>query len=181
VREEWHHSDEGYYEGMDVGATWVAAGIAYVGPDHVGRIQDGLPWPDGFFSYVVSHHGLMMLPEPDLIPALVELRRVTKPGGWLRVSVPDMDGAIYARQHGLRGWFPVEAETIDQAFCIYVTQGGATRSVFTVDRLHSLLKAAGWGKRIDCDPFDSYCGLDGITDLDSRPGESLFVEAVNPV
>lgn len=166
-REGWHHSDLSAWPGMERGR------------DHFGPIQHGLPWADGTFDYVVSHHGLMMLPEVDLVPALVELRRVTTSGGWLRVSVPDMLGAIAALRRADRGWFPVEADSPEQAFCLYVTQGGATRSVFTRYRLVRLLVDAGWS------PNECAFGLTKsphpeITELDSRPNESLFMEAVKP-
>jgi predicted SAM-dependent methyltransferase len=139
-----------------------------------------LPWADATFDYCVSMHGLMMLPEPDLVPALVELRRVTKPGGWLRVSVPDMDQAIYAYLHGNRGWFPLEAPNAGVAFCRYVTQNGATRSVFTQPRLAHLLADAGWRQWVPSACHLSSSGIPGITELDSRPDESIFMEARKP-
>ena len=149
-------------------------------PTHRGRIQDGLPWATGTFAYVVTHHALMMLPEPDLIPALAELRRVTKPGGWLRVSVPDIAGAFDAWVEGDRQWFPLVAPDTDTAFCQYVTQNGATRSVFTLRRLERLFRDAGWTHVVSTDAGVTHSDVAGITELDSRPGESLFMEAVDP-
>lgn len=180
VREGWHHSDERMWDGMEPAPVSVIYRTAQtMWRDHLGPIQSGLPWEDGTMDYVVSHHGLMMLPEPDLIPALAELRRVTKPGGWLRVSVPDMQDAITAYWEGDRGWFPVEAEDTDEAFCRYVTQNGATRSVFTRLRLRRLLIDSGWRIPRPSAYQVSYSGCDGITELDSRPDESLFMEARN--
>lgn len=178
VREGWHHSDERFYDGMRPG--WQGSTLLTNGPDHVGDIQDGLPWPDATFDYVVSHHGLMMLPELDLVPALVELRRVTKPGGWLRVSVPDAQQAILALRRSDREWFPLEAANTDEAFCRYIMQNGATRSIFTFNRLYRLLIVAGWDgpRRSWFESTDS--PWPEITDLDSRPDESIFMEAVNP-
>lgn len=175
VREGWHHSDVQWAKGMQTDRTWP------MDRDWVGPIQDGLPWADATFDYVVSHHGLMMLPEPDLVPALVELRRVTKPGGWLRVSVPDIERACRSFLHGARHWFPVEAANIDEAFCRYVTQNGATRSVFTWRRLRRLLDLSGWHLvGADVYPEETRSPWPEITDLDSRPDESIFMEAVNP-
>ncbi len=172
VREGWHHSDERFWLGMEPNPPGYAN-------DHVGRIQDGLPWADATFDYCVTMHGLMMLPEPDLIPALVELRRVTKPGGWLRVSVPDMSRAIGAWLNDERGWFPLEAEDIDEAFCRYVTQSGATRSIFTEYRLAHLLAKAGWAGVTEESYRFTLTACRGITELDSRPDESIFMDARN--
>ncbi len=178
MREGWHHSDIEWWPDMESNETWPVPRDDI--RDHVGAIQLGLPWEDGTMDYVVSHHGLMMLPEPDLIPALAELRRVTKPGGWIRVSVPDMDQAIYAYLHGNRGWFPLEAPNASVAFCRYVTQNGATRSVFNQPRLAHLLADAGWTQWEPASYHVTASGLCDITELDSRPDESIFMEARKP-
>ncbi len=179
VVDGWHHSDVQFYDGYRVGWQWPKKSrIAEYGADHVGPIQSGLPWEDGTMDYCVSMHGLMMLPEPDLIPALAELRRVTKPGGWLRVSVPDIQAATKAYVTMNRDWFPVDARNSDEAFCRYVTQNGATRSIFTGPRLAWLLVDAGWESISPTVAGMTIGGPDGITELDSRPNESIFMEAV---
>ncbi len=168
VHDGWHHSDLVEWPGM-----------RRQGRDHIGPIQSGLPWPDGVFSYVVSHHALLMLPEVDLVPALAELLRVTGTGGFLRLSVPDVDAAIQAFRSGRREWFPLEAGDVDEAFCRYITQNGATRSLFTRQRLARLLYLAGWGRTYDGVSFRHTASpWSEITDLDSRPDESIFMEAV---
>ena len=181
VREGWHHSDERMWDGMDPAPVSVISREAQAAMwrDHLGPIQSGLPWADATFGYVVSHHGLMMLPEPDLIPALAELRRVTKPGGWLRVSVPDIGAAFDAWRAGYVEWFPLVAEDVDEAFCRYVTQGGATRSIFTEYRLARLLAKAGWAAVTEESYRSTMTTCRGITELDSRPDESIFMEARN--
>lgn len=172
VHPGWSHSDIAPWPGMcDAhGDGW---------GDHIGAIQDGLPWHGATFDYVVSHHALQMLPETDLVPALDELRRVTKPTGWLRLGVPDFERAIRAWASGNLGWFPLDASDVDTALCVYTTQGGTTRSLFTVGRLIGLLRDAGWST-----VKPAVAGLTwtpphyrGITDLDNRPDETLYVEA----
>lgn len=148
--------------------------------DHVGDIAAGLPWDDGTFDYVVAHHALQMLDWQQLVPALVELRRVTRPGGWLRVSVPDVLGAVDAWEKGDAAWFPIADEherSIDGKLCMYVTQAGATRSVFTQTWLIELLLRAGWQRGRPTIARQSWSGIAGIVTLDSRESESLYVEA----
>lgn len=171
VREGWHHSDVQWYSGMQTDHAGAR--------DHLGPIQSGLPWDSDTFDLVVSHHGLMMLTEAELVPALVELRRVTKPGGWLRVSVPDIWSAVWAMRDGNLNWFPLEAADVDEAFCRYVTQNGATRSIFTYNRLHRLIAAAGWNPRASSWRA-TYSPFPEIIELDSRPNESIYMEAVKP-
>ena len=56
--------------------------------------------PDGRFHYAVSIHGLQDLPYPDVVPVLRELRRVVRPGGVLRLGLPDLDRSIEAYRRG---------------------------------------------------------------------------------
>lgn len=176
VAKEWHNSDVVFHPGM----LTIGSGRVGVGPevaDHCGRIQHELPWKRGTFDYVVSHHGLMMLAEHELVPALQELRRVTKLGGWIRLSVPDIQAAVDAWRTGYQEWFPLDAPDIDTAFCRYVTQGGQTKSIFTTPRLERLLTEAGWKAPTETAYGLTYCSVPGITELDSRPDESLYMEA----
>lgn len=132
----------------------------------------GLPFDDGWFDGAVAHHVLMMVPWVDLPRWLGEVRRVT--AGPLRVSVPNMHAAITAWRGHDRDWFPVSAETaptVDEAFCLYVTQGGATRSIFTAPRLASLL-TAHYGPLRGIDQWRPE-----LAALDSRQDESLIMEA----
>jgi hypothetical protein len=49
--------------------------------------------------------------------------------------------------------------------------------VFTLGYLARLLADAGWSRVNATKHGRTYSGIAGITDLDSRPDESLFVEA----
>src|SRR5437879_3348112 len=66
------------------------------GVDVVADICDGLPLPDASFDYIVSIHALPEIAYADLDRVLRELGRLLKPGGVLRLGLPDMDRAIRA-------------------------------------------------------------------------------------
>lgn len=56
--------------------------------DWGGRV---LPWPDGSFTAVVSRHLIEHLHlHLELVPLMQEIRRVTKPGGEVWLSCPDI-------------------------------------------------------------------------------------------
>ena len=162
-------------------AGWVGSDRDDHGQDHIGDIIDGLPYETGEFDYCVTHHTLQMLPWAALVPALAELRRVTAVGGWLRISVPDILAAIRAYDIDDTDHFHIADEhekTVEGKFCMYVTQAGSTRSVFTAPWLEELCARAGWARirRVGfCATTSPY---PDIVALDSRPAESLFVEAV---
>lgn len=162
---------------------WENVDVLDWGQPHVADMLH-LPFPDGVADYCVTNHALQMLPWPDLVPALGELRRVTRPGGWLRALVPDLMGACEAYVNGDAAWFPIAdsiEDTIDGKLCVYVTQAGATRSVFTSRWLLDLCRRAGWDRPVVgwVDHTSTGAGP-GICELDSRGAESIVVEATAP-
>jgi len=56
-----------------------------LGDVQVGRLEE-LPWEDGAFDLITCLDVIEHV--PDDVTALVELRRVVAPGGWLLVTVP---------------------------------------------------------------------------------------------
>ncbi len=123
---------------------------------------------------------LRLLPWPDLIPALAELRRVTRPGGYLRVLVPDLLAAVHAYEVGKTAHFVVADRveaSIDGKLCVYLSQAGSTRSVFTARWLQELLYRAGWAEAWTIGAGETGSELAGIVELDSREHESIIIEA----
>lgn len=156
-------------------AAWVERPGLYVVDDC------SLPFHDDTFDGAVAHHVLQMISWPDLVPWLSEVRRVLKPDAVLRCTVPDLQGALRAARRGDRSWFPVEGETVDEQLCVYLSQNGATRSVFTGDAIALLFERAGfahvtWTERPAVPPLTH--GPAWLLDLDSRLAESLIVEGV---
>lgn len=137
----------------------------------------GIPVPDGYFAGAVANHVLMMVPWHELVPWLTEVRRAVD--GPVRFSVPDIAEAITALHGGDRDWFPISAEhepSIDGAFCMYVTQAGQTRSIFTTEYLASVLARAGF-ESSKVEHYGVCEWLPALAALDSRPHESLIVTA----
>ena len=66
------------------------------GIDISADIRDGLPLASDSLDYIVSIHALPMIPYPDLVPVLVELRRMLKPGGVMRLGLPELENEIEA-------------------------------------------------------------------------------------
>jgi predicted O-methyltransferase YrrM len=151
------------------------------GVDITVDIRHGLPIDDDSLDYAVSIHALPMLSLPDLVGVLCELRRVLKPGGTLRLGLPDLERGVAAWQRGDRGYFLVpdsDAETLSGKLITQLLWYGYTVTLFTKEFIEELLRKAGFDRVHHCSYRQSGSGHEGITELDNRENESLYVEAV---
>ena len=163
-------------------AAWVNSDLVDApGVDISCDIREGLPVDDDWFDYVVSIHALPMIPYPDLVPVLAELRRVLKPRGVLRLGLPDVEKGIQALLRRDREYFLVpddDVRSIGGKFVVHMLWYGWSRTLFTSDFTEELLRKAGFRDVTHCRYRESGSRLAGIVELDDREAESLFVEAV---
>jgi predicted SAM-dependent methyltransferase len=113
---------------------------------------------------------------------------VLRPGGRLRVLVPDVFAALSALEYQEDDWpgFAVITEpwSLDRKACHYITWGGQNRTVFTdrtlVDLMqrHGLTPSADWWTGHAAEMRDSDHDWEWLRALDSRLGESLVMEFV---
>lgn len=145
----------------------------------------GLPdaWSETF-DYVVAHCSISDLDHHELGPALKELHRVLRPGGVLRVSVPDLELAMRAWENFDDYWFPQgdDLSDLSERFCTFVTWFGTVKSVFTWHYLQLVLDRAGFSATLHA-PFGVtiLCNDTEITSLDGdkhRARTCIYVEAV---
>lgn len=160
------------WDNLDPDPRWKA--------DHPMVLRD-VGFESDLFDLVVANHVLMMIPWPELLATVVEIHRILRPGGVLRIIEPDLIGAFEAFLAGSRDYFPIPdvlAESVDGKFCFYVTQAGATRTVVTYGFLVELCQSAGFSSVVELDPGSSTLpDAYEPTILDSRENESIFVEA----
>lgn len=144
-------------------------------------IRRGLSLADDSIDYAVTIHALPEVPFEDLVPALRELHRVLRPGGVLRVSVPDLVRGVQAYLEGDRDYFLVpdaDAESLGGKLVTQLVWYGWTRSLFTADFLRELLVKAGFAEVRRCRFGETAGPFPEIVELDNRERESLFMEAV---
>jgi ubiquinone/menaquinone biosynthesis C-methylase UbiE len=142
-------------------------------------IRNGLPLDSDSIDYAVSIHALQELAFPDLLPALAELRRVVRPGGVLRLCLPDMLKGVAAYEREDHSYFVVpdeDALTIGGKLAVQLTWYGYSRSLFTPDFVEELLVKAGF-RSVEHAAFGQTSSpYPGIIELDNREAESLFIE-----
>jgi SAM-dependent methyltransferase len=163
-------------------AGWINADLLSApGIELSGDIRDGLALPDDSIDYAVSIHALQDLPYLDVLPALRELRRVLRPGGILRLALPDLERSIEAWLRGDKAYFYIgddEVASIGGKLIVQAIWYGSTRTPFTWDLARELAPKAGFRHVSRCKFGQTDSAWPQIVDLDNRERESLFVEAV---
>lgn len=153
------------------------------GVDLVADIRFGLPLESNSIDYAVGVHVLPEFPYPELVPTLEELRRVLKPGGTLRLALPDLRRGIDAYLREDDDYFKVPADEVASRggrFVVQMLWYGYSRSLFTADFACELLERAGFRDVRECSFGATASGIPGIVELDNREDESLFVEGTAP-
>ncbi|MEA2424572.1 MAG: hypothetical protein QOH13_982 [Thermoleophilaceae bacterium] len=143
-------------------------------------IREGLPLEDASVDYAVAIHALPEVPYDALVPVLRELRRVLKPGGVLRVSVPSLEKAVDAYKRGDRDYFLIpdeDASTLGAKLVTQVVWYGYSRSVFVPEFVEELARNAGYSAVHHVGFGETRSPYPEIVSLDNRPAESIFVEA----
>ena len=137
-----------------------------------------LQWKPETFDVIAAHHVLNELSWDGVRAALENCHWLLKPGGVLRVSVPDIWAAFMAARSGRTDWFPTgdKATTIDEMFCGYLSWFGTNRTQFTGPFLRELLERAGFRDilRLAC----GHSRVPGAAELDDRCSESIIMEAL---
>ena len=161
---------------------WINADVKkHDGVDLVGDIRDGLKLDSDSIDYAVSVHALPEIPYTELVSTLAELRRVLKPGGVLRLALPDLDKGIEAYHRRDSSYFKVpdeDAESVSSKFVTQMVWYGYSRSLFTHEFIEEQLLKAGFSAVHHCAFKQTASPYADIVALDNREQESLFVEAV---
>lgn len=145
-------------------------GQRYIGTTHV--------FNDYEFDYIVAHCTLQINDFNEIIGLLSELRRILKPNGVLRISLPDISEGFKHYSEGDIDWFPNGESDLDTRFSAWLTWYSTTRTLLTPRALIQKLNEAGFSQ-FELASFGESKLLPGmaITDLDTRQHECYFMEA----
>lgn len=161
---------------------WVNADRREYGQDIILDVRDGHacePYA-GMFDVIVANHLLSCFNHHELPGVLENIRSMLKPGGVLRVLVPDMRAAARAYLCGDTNWFPQgdDMPSVSERYCTYVTWFGESPSIFDASYLGNRLYAGGFTELagpLQCG--QTVLGPKGSGELDDRCRMSLIMEA----
>lgn len=139
-----------------------------------------LPNSNQQYDYIVANHLLSCFSHHELKEkVLPNLLSMLKPGGVLRVLVPDADKAIRAYLDGDTPFFPLGSDLPDVAarFCTFLPWFGESKSIFTGSYLWRLALDAGFDVGMECIAHESWMLPDSeIASLDDRAEQALIME-----
>jgi ubiquinone/menaquinone biosynthesis C-methylase UbiE len=165
--------------GWTIAPGWINSDILQApGIDVSCDIRKGLPLADDTFDYVAAHHAMQDLKIYEQVDALKELRRVLKPGGVLRLGLPDFDKFVAAYQRGDGSFFFVhDWDTIDGNFFTHLLWYNITQTPMTSRFMEELLRKAGFSRVEHVRFKQTRSRWAEIAELDGREAESFYVEA----
>jgi len=170
--------------GAHTAEGWINSDIKGEGNvDLVADIRKGLPLGTGSIEYAVSIHALPEFGYAELDGVLKELLRVLKPGGVLRLALPDLQNGIDAYMRGDSEYFQVDPEaasSLGGRFILHMLWYGYSRTLFLPDFAAELFEKAGFTEVRQCSFGTTPSEFPEITALDNRPEESFFIEARRP-
>jgi GT2 family glycosyltransferase/SAM-dependent methyltransferase len=144
-------------------------------------LRRGLPYPDCFADYVYTSHCLEHLSNTDVQRIVRDLFRVLKPGGVVRIVVPDL--ALGARRYLERLQFNPADGSAAPDFLEWMQLGKPGRRdphlwMYDAASLRKLLLDEGFTDVVVCGYRQSR--VPDCDVLDRRPEDSVHVEGVKP-
>jgi predicted SAM-dependent methyltransferase len=156
---------------------WLNVDLVSMDPDLVWDLRKPLPFPDNcaeacFLEHVLEHFALS-----DVLDILQECQRVMKPGGIVRVGVPDFGS--YMRSYAGDGAFIENKRPGRPTRLLAVAEVALAhghRSVWDGETLERVLTEAGFVEA-KAKQFGE-TALDPVPDAAHREAESVYAEAV---
>jgi SAM-dependent methyltransferase len=137
------------------------------------NLDRGLPLASDVVDYVYSSHVLEHFYPRDAEQLVRDMYRVLKPGGIIRICVPDLEHAVRLYQNGAK-------DAALRFFFVSEPRGSFARHFYMYDyaMLADLLGKAGFNSIIRRQYREGM--TPDLDKLDNRPEETLYVEAQKP-
>lgn len=139
-------------------------------------LRNGLPFKTNRFKGIITEHTLEHLYPNDSIFILEESFRVLKPGGILRICVPDLDKYLsYCNGEKVHENFSRYENSCEEIW--HLTQNNQHLSIWNFEMLSKHLAIIGY---IEIKDIEFQKGYFSNYDSPARKWESLYLEAKKP-
>jgi predicted SAM-dependent methyltransferase len=155
---------------------WVNVDLLGTRVDVALDLSRGLPWPDGAVDAVFHEHYLEHLSLSEACALTAEAHRVLRPGGVLRIGVPDAAACLRAYCGDAREAHWIEGRPAPLLAVSELVYEHGHRSLWDAQTLDLLCRAAGF-PGADRREFGEGA-LQPNGDSEHRRGWTLYVEAV---
>lgn len=156
---------------------WIDIDLAGARADLVWNLQNGIPFEDGTVDAIFHEHLLEHLTLHDGFGLTLECHRALRPGGVLRVGVPDA-GACLRSYAGIDDpdWAQSRPTPMLAVEALFYEHGH--HAMYDEQLLTEALAAAGFADVAACEFGDSR--LSPCPDTEARRDGTLYVEGVKP-
>lgn len=158
---------------------WLNIDLAGSRADHPWDLRRPLPLDEGSVAAIFHEHFLEHLPLADALDSIRRWHALLRPGGILRIGVPDAGRYLrdYAHPDGflesLRPGRPTPLTAVAELVYCY-----GHRSLWDLETLRLALHESGFTSVTEMAPGES--ALQPAPDTPERAEETLYVEAVKP-
>lgn len=153
---------------------WVNVDLFATSADIAWDLRQGIPLPDDTVDAIFHEHMLEHLSLRDGFLFIRECRRVLKPGGVLRVGVPDAGACIDSYSGKADPEWAASRPTGMLAVQALFYENGH-RAMYDAETLTLMCRAAGFAEAEQKEWGDSW--IDGCPDTPARASGSLYVDA----
>lgn len=161
---------------------WINIDLAGDPVELVWNLKRGLPFPDRSAEAVFSEHLLEHIPLPGVVQTLRECHRVLKPGGIMRVGVPDAGTLLESYAKGGEGFIettrpgrPTAMLAVQELFYWY-----EHCTMYDRETLSWLLAATGFTDEVHrCEPMETRLPVPA-PDTERRWAETMYLETTRP-
>ena len=134
--------------------------------------------PDNSCDILVCHAIVCCVKYHDIEKVLLEFYRVLKPGGVVRISLPDIVSGFEAYKNNNINFFPNSEDDLDKRFSAWLTWYSQSASLLTDKALQYKLQDCGFSSVSKTNFKQTSYSNEKIYELDTREYEFYFVEAV---
>jgi predicted SAM-dependent methyltransferase len=134
--------------------------------------------PDNSCDIIVSHATICAIPYHEIKSTLLEFNRVLRPGGIIRISLPDIVSGFDAYKNNNINFFPNSEDNLDRRFSSWLTWYSTSISLLTDKALEYKMHDSGFKDITKVKYKETAFSNPKTYELDTREHEFYFMEAI---